>query len=547
MARTRMPSSVDALQTLVLRQQEVLDTQEATLSKNQAEIEVHMASLGVKNATIAEQAELIAHLREWKRLMESQRFGSRSEKLSPEQGQLFNEAELEADQEDEASEVAVPAHTRPGRNGRRPLPPFLPVEERIHDLPDSEKVCANDASHGLVEISRESSDQLKFIPARIEIVRHIRPKYACPQCKDGVKIAPMPKLPIPKSLATPSLLAHIATSKYVDALPLYRQEKIFHRLGLDLKRATLASWMIKMGDLVEPLLGRLRSEVRRGSFVQCDETLFQVLKEPGKRAQSQSYLWALRGGSCTHPLLFYEYDPSRSAEVPKRLLLGFQGHLQTDGYEGYTALGKEPGIMHVGCWAHARRKFDEALRGQPRTKKKRAKRTAKESKARQALTQIQALYRIERDLREATPEERYRARQERSRPVIEKLREWLDASLGSVPPQSLTGKAMYYLNGQWPKLVRVLDDGRIPLDTNLVENAIRPFVIGRKNWLFADTPAGARASANLYSLIETAKANRLEPGRYLAHLFEKLPAVTLPDQIDALLPQNLDPANLTLD
>jgi transposase len=203
--------------------------------------------------------------------------------------------------------------------------------------------------------------------------------------------------------------------------------------------------------------------------------------------------------------------------------------------------------VHVGCWAHARRKFDEALRGQPPAKKKGTKRTAKESKARQALTQIQALYRIERDLRERTPEERHRVRQERSRPVIETLREWLDGSLGSVPPQSLTGKAMYYLNAQWPKLVHVLDDGRIPLDTNLVENAIRFFVVGRKNWLFADTPAGARASANLYSLIETAKANRLEPSRYLAHLFEKLPAVTLPDQLDPLLPQNLDPAHLTRD
>jgi len=518
----------------------------ATILEKVAALEARDAKIEANRLTIDEQARLIEFFREWKRLIDSQRFAARSEKYPPEQARLFNEAELEvADEESEA--IEVPAHSRGKRRGRRPLPDFLPVEERIHDLPESEKVCTNDASHTLAEIGRESSDQLKFIPARIEIVRHIRPKYACPQCKAGVAIAPMPKLPIPKSLATPSLLAHVATSKYVDALPLYRQEKIFHRLGLDLSRATLASWMIKVGELVEPLMERLRAEVRNGDIIQCDETPFQVLKEPGKRAQSQSYLWALRGGSRDHPLLFYEYDPSRSAEVPKRLLAGFRGYLQTDGYEGYTAIGREPGIVHAGCWAHTRRKFDEALRGQPRTKKKGKKQPAKQSKARQGLAQIQALYRIEKGLRDATVEERTRVREERSKPIVEGLRTWLNASLGTVPEKSLTGKALHYLATQWPKLVRVFDDGRIPLDTNLVENAIRPFVIGRRNWLFADTPAGARASANLYSLIETAKANRIEPARYLAHLFATLPDVTSTDQLDALLPQSLDLDALTLD
>jgi transposase len=531
MARTEMPSSIEALRELVTLQQ-------AELAQKQSEIEANQS-------TIDEQAALISFYREWKRLMDSQRFGSRSERLVSEQGRLFNEAEaLAVTQEGDANDaITVPAHTRKKR-GRRPLPDFLPVHEILHDLPEDEKVCALDASHTLVEISRETSDQLKFIPATVEILRHVRPKYACPTCKEGVTIAPMPKLPIPKSIATPSLLAHVATSKYVDGLPLYRQDKIYQRLGVDVSRATLASWMVKMGDLVEPLMERIRDEIRRNTFVQCDETPFQVLKEPGKRAQSQSYLWVLRGGDPEHPLIYYEYDPSRSGEVPKRLLRGFEGFLQTDGYEGYTAIGREPGIVHVGCWAHTRRKFDEALRGQGKTKKKGSKKTAKESKARQALSQIQSLYAIERSLKEASPEERYAGRQERSKVVIEKLRHWLDASMDSVPPQSLTGKAMAYMRRQWPKLVRVLDDGRIPLDTNLVENAIRPFVVGRKNWLFADTMAGARASANLYGLIETAKANRIEPGRYLAHLFEVLPSTSLPEEIEALLPQNIDPGAL---
>jgi len=526
MARTELPVSKDVLQQLV--------------RDLQADVEA-------KQSKIDEQAALITFYQEWKRLIDSQRFGSRSERLSPEQGHLFNEAEtLDANDGVEAvsEAIAVPAHTRK-KGGRRPLPDFLPVQEILRDLTDEEKICAHDPNHRLVEISRETSDQLKFIPATVEIVRHIRPKYACPTCKEGVAIAPMPRLPIPKSIATPSLLAHVVTSKYVDGLPLYRQEKIFQRLGVDVSRAILASWMVKMGDLVEPLMEGIRDEIRKNSFVQCDETPFQVLKEPGKRAQSQSYLWVLRGGEPEHPLIYYEYDPSRSGEVPKRLLRGFEGFMQTDGYEGYTALGKEPGIVHVGCWAHTRRKFDEALRGQGKSKKRGSKQTAKQSKARQALSRIRDLYAIERSLKDASPEERHAGRQERTKPLIDALRMWLDASMDSVPPQSLTGKAMAYMHRQWPKLVRVLDDGRIPLDTNLVENAIRPFVVGRKNWLFADTTAGARASANLYGLIETAKANRIEPNRYLAYLFERLPSVTLPEEIEALLPQNIDPAALS--
>jgi transposase len=514
MARTELPSSVEALRDLVVQQQHLID----------------------------EQAEKIAYLEEWKRLIDSQRFGSKSEKVPADQYPLFNEAEIEAaaaEEETEDDTVSVPAHTRK-KQGRRPLPDCLPVREILHDLSDAEKVCPHDPAHTMKEIGRETSDQLEFIPARVEILRHVRPKYACSSCKEGVHIAPMPPLPVPKSIATPSLLAQVATSKYVDGLPLYRQEKIFERLGLDLSRATLAHWMVRMGDLVEPLMDRIREEIRAYDFVQCDETPFQVLKEPGKTAQSQSYLWALRGGEPEHPLIYYEYDPSRSGEVPKRLLRGFEGFLQTDGYEGYTAIGKEPGVVHVGCWAHARRKFDEALRGQKSKSKKGSKKTAKESKARQAMRQIQELYRIEKSVKDASAAERHRVRQERSVPIVEKLREWLNASIDSVPPQSLTGKAMAYLDRQWPKLIRVFEDGRIPLDTNRVENVIRPFVVGRKNWLFADTTAGARASANLYGLIETAKANGIEPWAYLCHLFGALPAATTPEEIEALLPQHVD-------
>jgi len=278
-----------------------------------------------------------------------------------------------------------------------------------------------------------------------------------------------------------------------------------------------------------------------------DETRFQVLKEPGKTATSQSYLWVQRGEPDEgRPLVLYDYDPSRSGEVPKRLLEGFRGYLQTDGYEGYGAVCEANGLVHVGCWAHARRRFDEAVKGQGRgaLRKKAKVRSAKETKALQGLDRIRKLYRIEKKLVGSSPEARHEHRQELSAPALAELRGWLDTSLGSVPPKSLSGRALVYLDKQWPKLVRYLDDGRIPMDTNLVENAIRPFVVGRKNWMFADTVHGAEASANLYSLVQTARMNALEPYAYLRLVAAELPRAATLEEIEALLPHRLSAERL---
>ena len=297
--------------------------------------------------------------------------------------------------------------------------------------------------------------------------------------------------------------------------------------------------MIKMGVLVQPLINLMREELLECGFVQCDESRYQVLKELGKIAESLSYIWVQRATAHGHPLILYEYDRSRSAEVPKRLFEGYQGILQTDGYEGYGAIGREPGIIHVGCWAHARRKFTDALKVGGKNRKKGAKRSTKQSKAEAGLRFIQKLYAVEREVKDASPEERVRVRQDRSLPILIDLRKWLDASLGVVVPQSLTGKALAYLDGQWPKLARVFEHGEVPLDTNLVENAIRPFAIGRKNWMFADTVHGAEASANLYSLVETAKANGIEPWAYLERVFEQIPRAETLEDLDALLPHRI--------
>ena len=509
-----LPDSVEALRALVLR----------------------------RNAELEERDAEIAQLREYVRLLRHQRFGRKSEKVSPDQLSIFNEAEREgaeaASREEEGDEIQVPAHTR-RKGGRRPLPESLPCIEVVHDLPDAEKVCARDGAR-LVEIGREESEQLEIIPAKLRRVRHIRPKYGCPVCKEGVKVAPAPLQPIPKSIASPALLAHVATQKFVDGMPLYRQEVALKRIGVELPRSTLAAWMVKVGRLVQPLINLIHDEILDTGFVQADETRFQVLKEPGREARSLSYLWALRAGGRDRPAVVYHYDPSREGEVAERLLEGFQGYLQTDGYSGYDALGSREGIVHVGCFAHARRKFHEALKAQQGGGKKKKGKPRKGSKAAEGFAWFRTLYAIERELQDLAPEERYRARLERTKPVLDDMREWLDDSRGTVPPESLTGKAMTYLHNQWPKLERVLEDGRLPLDTNDVENSIRPFAVGRKAWLFADTVAGAEASANLYSLIETAKANGIEPFAYLRFLFERIPAAQRLEDFEALLPYRVD-------
>jgi len=512
-APIELPDDLETLRGYALRQHELIDT----------------------------QADELRILREQIRLLKQHRFGRKSEQSSDEQIRLFNEAELGEDgpvEDEDLEETPVAAHTRKKR-GRKSLPEWIPRVEILHDLPEDERICSEDGT-ALERIGEEVSEQLEFIPAKLRVLRHVRPKYACPTCRTGIHTAPMPPQPIPKSMASPTLLAHIAVSKYADGLPLYRQEGMFRRLGIDLPRASLANWMVKTGELVVPLVNLLRDELLASGFVQCDETRYQVLKEPGKTATSQSYLWVQHAPD--PGIVLYDYDPSRSAEVPKRLFAGFEGVLQTDGYEGYGAIGREPGITHVGCWAHARRKFNEALKAQKSSTKK--KRSVKEGKALQGLAFIQKLYKIERQIQDKPPDERHRMRQERSRPEIEKLRAWLTDAMPRVPPQSLTGKALAYLDGQWPKLVRVLDHEQAPLDTNGVENAIRPFVVGRKNWLFADTVRGAEASANLYSVIETAKRCGLEPFAYLRHVLTQLPRANTVDEVEALLPHRIDPACL---
>ena len=488
-----------------------------------------VADQAVRNEQLQSQVTL---LQEQLNLALAKRYAASSEKISPDQVCMFDEAEADVPAIEDADDnvILVPAHKRKKR-GRKPLPDNLPRIDVIHELPESERHCDHDGLL-LAEIDEVISEQLDIIPAKIQVIRHIRKKYAC-SCGQCIKTALLPAQPIPRSMASPGLLAHIAVSKYQDALPLYRQETILQRIGVELPRATLANWMIQTGTLIQPVVNLLRDRLLDHDILQMDETTVQVLNEAGKSAQSKSYLWLQRGGPPDQPVVLYDYDPGRGAGVPKRLLADFSGYLQTDGYDGYNAVVTANGLIHVGCMAHARRKFSEAVKAQGKNKKK--------GKAHQGLVLIQKLYRVEKQARRRVPEDRYARRQQQARPVLDELRSWLDDSLPLVPPTSATGKALHYLHREWGKLIRYLDDGRIEIDNNGAENAIRPFVVGRKNWLFSASVKGVKASANLYSLIETAKANGLEPYAYLRYLFTALPKAETVEVIETLLPGNVDP------
>lgn len=484
--------------------------------------------------------EEIERLRAQLRLLLSQRFAAKSERVEGDSSQLglFDEAEVDAaaeTEEDSAAVTTVVGHTR-ARGRRRPLPAHLPREEIIHDLVEADKTCPHDGTR-LAVMGEETSEQLDIIPAQIRVLHHRRLKYACPCCHQHVVTAPMPAQPIPKSQASAGLLASIATAKYADALPLYRQSTQFERIGFDASRQTLARWMVQCGELVQPLINLLRDRLLESAYIRMDETTVQVLKEPGRTAQSISYLWVQQSGERDHPVVLYDYAPSRAGAVPMALLGSFSGYLQTDGYAGYHAVVAANGITPLYCFAHARRYFIEALKALGLNPNKLPlKPPDKARRPFKALGFIRHLYAIEHRIREQTPAERLAVRQTESVPVLNALHAWLVQTSPKVIPSSPLGKALGYLERHWAGLVRYCDDGRLEIDNNRCENAIRPFVVGRRNWLFSATAKGATSSANLYSLIETAKANGLEPYAYLRRVFTRLPAATSVADIEALLP-----------
>lgn len=457
------------------------------------------------------------------------RFGKKSEKLASQLG-LFDEAVLSEEEKLLAAQadkdITVASFTRQ-KGGRKPLPADLPREQMIHDLPEAEKTCA--CGHTLHKIGEDKSEQLEFIPAQVKVLEHIRYKYGCRQCEEGIKAAPLPAQPIPKSIATPGLLAHILISKFNDHIPLYRQEHILQRYQIDIARSTLCHWVLSCGELFEPLINLIRQNIIKSPYLCVDETPVQVLIEANKINKSKSYIWVYLTGLPDDRLILYDYQPTRSSAAVNAMLKAFKGYLQTDGYAGYDELREQETIIAVGCWAHVRRKFMDIV-----------KTNKTEGKAFEAVKIIKQLYVIEKEAREKQLSfyEIKQLRQEKANPIIEDFKNWLEKTLLGTPPQSPLAKAIKYALNQWSALNTYLNNGELMIDNNLVENAIRPFALGRKNWLFLGNERGATAAAHIYSLIMTAKANQIEPYRYLRYLLEQLPLCKTDEQRILLLPQH---------
>jgi transposase len=511
---------------------QIKESSAETVTIPRVEYETLKAEHGAQKEQIAELSQQVQWLMEQMRLARHKQFGTSSEKSEYNQINFFNEAESNADTRSAEPELAVVEkhYRRKAAESKDRLPPDLPVEIVEHTLPDEEQVCPA-CGEALHVMGRETRRELKLIPAQAVIVEHVQYVYSCRECEKnacGVPVvkAPMDEPVIKGSFASPEAVAHIMTQKYVSGVPLYRQEQEFERNGIGLSRQTMSNWIVKCSqDWLEPVYNALHEMLRKQKILHADETTLQVLHEPGKEAQTDSYMWLYRtSGDTEMPVVLYDYQPDRKAKRPAEFLKGFRGYLHTDGYSGYHALPDE--VLIVGCWAHARRKFDEALKGLP-------PRDQAGSLALKGKQYCDRLFELERTLEDCTPEERHRKRQALAKPVLDEFFAWL-SSLRPAPKTGL-GKAVHYALEQRNYLMRYLLDGRLEISNNRAERSIKPFVIDRKNFLFANTPGGAKASAVTFSIIETAKENGLNPYDYLTYIFKSAPNLNIRSDRDALL------------
>ena len=494
--------------------------------------EISVENLIKTNEELTAENERLRHQVQWLmeqfRLAKHKQFGPSSEQTDLNQLNLFNEAEQTAALTVPEPEITeVKAHYRKKtRLTTDKLPEDLPVEIIEHELPEENRICP-DCGCALHKMGEDVREELKIIPAKAVIVRHVRHVYACRSCEassDHVPIvkAEMPEPVIKGGFASPESISHIATQKFVMGSPLYRQEQEWALSGILLSRQTMSNWLIKACEKwLEPIYEEMKRRLCEHEVLHADETTLQVLHEDGKPAQSKSYMWLYRtSGEAEHQIVLYNYQPNRKAENPEEFLRDFKGYLHADGYDGYHRL---PGnITVVGCWAHARRKFDELLQTIPKDKRD-------SSDAAKGIAYCDKLFRFEKQFALLSPENRFKERERLSKPLMDAFYAWV----GSLrePPKSLMGKAIYYAESQRKYLERYLLDGRLEISNNRAERTIRPFVMGRKNWLFSNTPNGARASAVYYSLIVSAKENGLNPFEYLTWILTNAPNLGKPGYI----------------
>ena len=462
--------------------------------------------------------------------LRNQLFGSKTERheviqeiIDPKQHSLLEE-ELSAEAcrqieeelrgEDDESDATLPGDTaspkskKGSQNGRGRLPDGIEVERIVLDIPEEDKICPH--GHSRQCIGEDVTEELEIIPARFIKREIVRPKWACPSCPHrecgGIHTALLPPRPIEKGRPGPGLLSSVAVSKYGDHLPLYRQEKIFERLGVNLSRKTLCDWILALGELLGPIVLAMKRKLLKGGNLQADETPIRVQRVK-KGSSKQGYLW---GYGVPWGEVVYDFTLGRTQDHPVRFLAGYTGYLQVDGYAGYNAVFATREIVHLGCFAHARRKFKEALPDAP--------------EAKTPLAAIQLLYRLEREMKELGlgPEERATRRQREALPILEKLHLLLENYRLTALPSSSLGKAVRYALSEWPHLVRYVEVGKAEIDNNSIEQTLRPVAVGRKNYLFAGSPRGGEAAAVLYSLITSCKRLGVDPEAYMKDVIGKI-------------------------
>jgi len=488
-----------------------------------AEVAVLEETILKQKAEIDELKRKLEHMNEIFANAQRARFGQSSEQknyvLGKDQLSLFNEAESSQDhkaEEPKPNTIFVEAHERKKKRSQTEMLNNLPEEEVLLEIPEGQLVCGKCGGKMKPIGKKFLRHEMQIVPKQIKLLAYYAVTYACDSCEKDTGLAHIvsvkPPIPLMKhSLASPSTVAYIMTQKYVDGLPLARQEKIWAREGVSLSRATMANWVIQCSEVwLKPLYRHMKQELLTHSVIHADETVVQVLKEDGKPATSESRMWLYASAALLrHQVRLFEYQPDRSGKRPESFLKGFEGALVTDGYAGYNQVQK---VTHCGCWAHARRKWREAMPDGA---------TVKTSKAAIGFRYCNQLFAEERKCVLYKPEYRKEYRQGKELPLLEEYFAWLN----TVHPEkgSKLEEAVRYSINQKQQLCAFLDKVEVPISNNLAENAIRPFTMGRKNWLFCDTPKGAKASAIVYSLVESAKANGIEPFAYLQHVLVQLP------------------------
>lgn len=465
-------------------------------------------------------------------LFRNAKFGRKSEKFDDVQMRLFDEAE-ETSQSSDITEETI-TYTRKKSGARKSLPKTLPYVEIIHDIDESEKQC--NCGCELTHISEDITEKLDVLPQVTYRVVHIKKKYACKTCEETIKSARLPKEPFPKCMATAGLVSAIIDAKFNRHLPLYRQEDMFKSMGMKISRATLSNWVIKAADLLKPLVDLLHQHIKQYDIAYADETTLQVIKQPSRQTKAKSYMWLFIGGEQNKRAYVYQYHPTREENVARLFFDGFKGFLHADCYRAYVNLNGDD-IKHIACLAHARRYFADIVKANKK----------KKGKAHEAVSIIAKLYAIEKQLKEnnANNDAIYRARQQESKPILDSFKQWLINLKPKVPPKSPLGKAITYSLTHWSALNRYLNDGRLDIDNNKAERGIKPFVIGRKNWLFNYNERGANAASTLYSLIQTCKENNVDVFAYFKYTLESIVHCKSKDDYLSLLPFNCNTNKLS--